>query len=989
MEEIVSRQTGDSEPSTDYALLRPPIEMSTSGAVQVFRCLQNGTGEVSDLLLHECDLIYECKVCRSMFRGLPNFISHKRVYCTKYYQDRMVNFVQGTDENETVVVTPESPEQTMVRQAHKSQKEQNDTEANKSVLNQMLDGSFEGSSATYQFYTKAAEQDARKKEDRKTTMITLNAIQGNENAMYQTVKEKKPGEALPTPRPDVHKPVKSTSSTSESTQNRSEVESIKPGVVVKRRSSALLEALCKNTGIVKPPIQEDEDSNASATPSHHATSVVDTQPAKQEQVVQVYTSSRGRQHHKTKWGNNPVPIAVKLAQRKDCNSKTLTCLKCNTQYSSRKTLHFHMVSIHSEKRRFYPCIYCGTTFVQMWGVVRHVIRTHKKSRFEVDKLRDALRKKSFTKKVTASDTSLKLRDISPIKESRKVVSAASDSTKMKKEKDASPRKTGSPPSSSGSKASRSPKVLPASEDKTTIQFTKNFTLHKCTLCGKAFAKRDLLNKHLLSCNKADQKVDDEASSSVSTVSSRPRRVIRAKRPLYESEEETGSEISKVTPGKRAKVETSEANKKSDKQNKKPKTLVKEKQQVEELKKNPPQFPKKGQAYIDWNKVDKLIDKEQLQCKKCKAQYSSLYNVRRHVCQHMDWNRYKCKLCKFSAFHPCECRRHLSRVHPVAFKRTSDYHKLITDLHLSKQQSSKKATIKTKKNQIVLKSKPEKTSTKKVVRKESSPEKKKSQGTENPYARALKKITRTKTRSPENINKLTTLCTRSGHYPKSNKEVIGSSKTYETLRGRLSASSIVSPSSVTMVTGGNKRQSLRGQSPSLSSSTSSVKPSPPSRGRSPRKAENSTPSVSPKRSESPIISRVRANNSTSRTNSRSPARESSGSPALSQRLIKSESKSSPITSPSKSSAGKPNETSSPQGSPAKMGSKQDSLNSSPQNRSNSSKSGDSPLLSQSKMMNSRTDIANSPRASQSKAAGNPQASDDKNQDVQTENSVTKM
>lgn len=29
----------------------------------------------------ECDLIYECKVCRNIFRSLTNFISHKRVYC--------------------------------------------------------------------------------------------------------------------------------------------------------------------------------------------------------------------------------------------------------------------------------------------------------------------------------------------------------------------------------------------------------------------------------------------------------------------------------------------------------------------------------------------------------------------------------------------------------------------------------------------------------------------------------------------------------------------------------------------------------------------------------------------------------------------------------------------------------------------------------------------------------------------------------------------
>lgn len=37
--------------------------------------------QLRKLLSKECDLIYECKVCRNIFRSLTNFISHKRVYC--------------------------------------------------------------------------------------------------------------------------------------------------------------------------------------------------------------------------------------------------------------------------------------------------------------------------------------------------------------------------------------------------------------------------------------------------------------------------------------------------------------------------------------------------------------------------------------------------------------------------------------------------------------------------------------------------------------------------------------------------------------------------------------------------------------------------------------------------------------------------------------------------------------------------------------------
>lgn len=34
---------------------------------------------------NECELVYECKVCRNLFRSLANFISHKRVYCKTTY----------------------------------------------------------------------------------------------------------------------------------------------------------------------------------------------------------------------------------------------------------------------------------------------------------------------------------------------------------------------------------------------------------------------------------------------------------------------------------------------------------------------------------------------------------------------------------------------------------------------------------------------------------------------------------------------------------------------------------------------------------------------------------------------------------------------------------------------------------------------------------------------------------------------------------------
>lgn len=45
-----------------------------------------------------------------MFRGLPNFMAHKRVYCTTQYQEKDMQYVIPTlNEPETIVIQPEAP----------------------------------------------------------------------------------------------------------------------------------------------------------------------------------------------------------------------------------------------------------------------------------------------------------------------------------------------------------------------------------------------------------------------------------------------------------------------------------------------------------------------------------------------------------------------------------------------------------------------------------------------------------------------------------------------------------------------------------------------------------------------------------------------------------------------------------------------------------------------------------------------------------------
>lgn len=98
---------------TDLSALRKPMATSVTGFADVVEAYVQGTSEVSTTqsnnafnssahiqcavpmlspqfrqrLAEECDLLYECKVCRTMFRCVANFLTHKRVYCRSLFNE--------------------------------------------------------------------------------------------------------------------------------------------------------------------------------------------------------------------------------------------------------------------------------------------------------------------------------------------------------------------------------------------------------------------------------------------------------------------------------------------------------------------------------------------------------------------------------------------------------------------------------------------------------------------------------------------------------------------------------------------------------------------------------------------------------------------------------------------------------------------------------------------------------------------------------------
>lgn len=75
---------------------------------------------------------------------------------------------------------------------------------------------------------------------------------------------------------------------------------------------------------------------------------------------------------------------------------------------------------------------------------------------------------------------------------------------------------------------------------------------------------------------------------------------------------------------------------------------------------------------DEAKIERMIDMRKLICLKCKKEYGSISNLRRHAVRHLGWRRFKCKLCKFTSYNKSECKTHLRKCHSKETATLLDY-----------------------------------------------------------------------------------------------------------------------------------------------------------------------------------------------------------------------------------------------------------------------------------------------------------------------------
>lgn len=151
--------------------------------IRALLCLQ-----VRQLLANECDVIYECRVCRNIFRSLVNFISHKRIYCKNAFNSAVhFNFhSDGRSGYSQDLATIVQAEKEFITAAKSSRSQEKDLSsiverlAKREKVNQVLKLS--------DFYEQVSSKLTLDEILQKKHILELDAVPESSVAVYQTVK---------------------------------------------------------------------------------------------------------------------------------------------------------------------------------------------------------------------------------------------------------------------------------------------------------------------------------------------------------------------------------------------------------------------------------------------------------------------------------------------------------------------------------------------------------------------------------------------------------------------------------------------------------------------------------------------------------------------------------------------------------------------------------------------------------------------------------
>jgi hypothetical protein len=351
--------------SMDHSLTREPINMGVKNVRQIMACIKEGTTEVKDVVLNECNIIYECKICSNLFRSLANFIAHKRIYCKNHFCEKMLLFDSTVlqfnedqeenceehevedediqeDQNDISNVTPIDFVSPASSFATNSSTENVNPNKDKTVVNQkrkFIDKCME-----------KVENEKQKEQDSKLLELKLSTIQTNPNAVFQRLQ------------------------TNELNSDKTSDKNDKSLILNQNKKEIISELLRNAKNDAKNMCESNE-----------------IQAMKRQRVEEILPRSEMN-------GNSlSEPLIVK-------------CKICNSTFTSSKTFKVHIRTIHSTNRLIYPCPLCSLTFKQLSNATRHIIQIHKRTKTQAHTLREVMRRRAYS--ANSSENSSEVEDIS-------------------------------------------------------------------------------------------------------------------------------------------------------------------------------------------------------------------------------------------------------------------------------------------------------------------------------------------------------------------------------------------------------------------------------------------------------------------------------------------------------------------------------------------------------------------------------------------------
>ncbi|KAK4883506.1 hypothetical protein RN001_006825 [Aquatica leii] len=94
----------------DLSHVQKPIDTSIFGLREVLTLFKTATEEVQNYVTYECDIMYECRICRTIFRSLANFVLHKRKYCRELYGRKKYAFSNESLGDTTIYIVSDEEE---------------------------------------------------------------------------------------------------------------------------------------------------------------------------------------------------------------------------------------------------------------------------------------------------------------------------------------------------------------------------------------------------------------------------------------------------------------------------------------------------------------------------------------------------------------------------------------------------------------------------------------------------------------------------------------------------------------------------------------------------------------------------------------------------------------------------------------------------------------------------------------------------------------